>query len=306
MSNVPPRRGFTLVELLVVIAIIGILIALLLPAVQAAREAARRSQCNNNLKQFGVALQNYHDLRRRLPPDRWGGSAGNVYGPHCLLLPFMEQNNVFQLINFNVLWSDPLNAGVCATNIPIFLCPSDGKSPPAGWAGNNYFACEGSDTGMSNGVMYGQSNVTFADVRDGLSNTAAFSERLKGDWSNALVTENSDLFAPGTHPTTQDQAMLTCRALDITNLAYQGWSNSGAPWLAGTPSDFAGYQHVAPPGDRSCHYPPGNSSRPPNSFHPGGVNLLRCDGSVDFISKGIDINLWRALGSRAGSEAMSQ
>src|SRR3569623_1552604 len=218
----------------------------------------------------------------------------------------MEQNNVFQLIHFNVLWSDPLNAPVCAIPVPTFTCPSDGQTPPVGWAGNNYFGCEGSVLGMSNGVLYGQSGTQIADIRDGLSNTAAFSERLKGDWSNATITERSDLFAPGTHPTSPDDAMLQCRSLDITNLAYQGWSNSGAPWLAGTPDDFAGYQHVAPPGDRSCHFPPGASSRPPNSFHPGGVNLLRCDGSVAFIPQGINLDVWRALGSRAGGEAMNE
>ncbi|HVW36337.1 MAG TPA: DUF1559 domain-containing protein [Pirellulales bacterium] len=306
MVHAHRRPAFTLIELLVVIAIIGILIALLLPAVQAAREASRRSQCSNNLKQIGIGLQTYYDTCHHFPPSRWGGTAGKVYSTHPLLLPFIEQPNVYKLIDFTVLWSDPLNTQARATIVPTFLCPSDPQSQtPAGWAGNNYHGCEGSNLGMSNGVFYHTSGTRTAEILDGLSNTAAFSERLKGDWSNALVTPSSDMFKPGTNPANEDIAMNTCRALDVTNLAYQGWSNSGAPWLAGTPDDFVGYQHVAPPGDRGCHFPPGASSRPPNSAHPGGVNLLRCDGSGDFISQGIDILVWRALGSRAGFEAMN-
>ncbi|HET6882441.1 MAG TPA: DUF1559 domain-containing protein, partial [Pirellulales bacterium] len=125
------RKGFTLVELLVVIAIIGILIALLLPAVQAARESARRTQCNNNLKQFGVALHNYHDAFHRLPASDSGvwnasGSLTNTdISDHARLLPYMEQANVYQFVNFNVKWNDPLNVVAAATRVGTFMCPSD-------------------------------------------------------------------------------------------------------------------------------------------------------------------------------------
>src|SRR5688572_17681540 len=113
------RRGFTLVELLVVIAIIGILVALLLPAVQAARESARRMQCSNNLKQIGLGLHNYHDTIKCFPPGRWGGTGGKVWGPHSLILPFIEQGNAHALIDFSVFWDHPNNAAARAAKVPV-------------------------------------------------------------------------------------------------------------------------------------------------------------------------------------------
>jgi len=102
--------------------------------------------------------------------------------------------------------------------------------------------------------------------------------------------------------------MNICRAMDATNLANQQRSSSGAPWLAGSPDNIADYQHVAPPGDRSCGFPgaPNRSSWAANSFHPGGVNLTKCDGSVRFYPRTIDIQAWRAVGSRHGGEAVNE
>lgn len=301
------RKGFTLIELLVVIAIIGILVALLLPAVQAAREAARRTECANNLKQFGLALHTYHDSQKSFPPGRWGGAGGRVYGPHGLLLQYMEQSNVHQLINFRKFWDDPENAAARATTVATFLCPSDpqGSAPP-GWAGNNYQHNEGSDLAMSSGTFFHSSYIRMADIVDGTSQTAAFSERFKGDWSNAIATERSDMFSPGGSPATPDDAMKVCANLDYKNLAYQRFSNSGAPWLAGTADHFVGYQHISPPQSRSCHFPPGKSARSANSGHPGGVNLLACDGAVAFISKTIDLRIWRGMGTREGREVTNE
>src|SRR5262249_39363554 len=140
------RSGFTLIELLVVIAIIGILIALLLPAVQTAREAARRMQCTNNLKQIGLALHNYHDTVRAFPMGRDGGSS-SVQGR---IRPYTEQTSLFDAINFSVGWNTPPNTSVQAANVSAFLCPSDSLTDlPAGWAGNNYRASQGS------GVLWG-------------------------------------------------------------------------------------------------------------------------------------------------------
>jgi len=301
------RFGFTLVELLVVIAIIGILVALLLPAVQAAREASRRMSCSNNLKQFGLAVLNYHDTYKSFPPGRWGGSGGRVFSVHGLILPFMEQSNVRDLIDYTVFWDSPGNSAARAASIPVFLCPSDPQSvTPPGWAGTNYEPCEGSDTRMSNGVINHNSGIRLADITDGTSNTACFSERGLGDWSNAIATERTDIFWPGGVPTSEDDAVARCRSIDITNLSYQRFSNLGAPWLAGTADHFTGYLHVAPPGDRSCHFPPGQSSRGANSLHPGGVLLLRCDGSVGFVAKTINLTIWRGLGSRSGGEVVSE
>ena len=307
--NTYNRRGFTLIELLVVIAIIGILVGLLLPAVQTARESARRMQCSNNLKQIGIALHSYHDTFRRLPPGRWGGTGGKVWGPHSLILPFLEQSNVHSTIDFGSLWSSPSNAAARASSISTYLCPSDPQSVmPRGWAGTNYHGCEGNNPIQANGSFCHAGSMPimkFSDIVDGLSNTAAFCERLKGDWSNALITERSDIFAPGGSPQTADQAMAACRAF-TPSLSNQFQSNSGAPWLAGTADNFTGYLHIAPPGDRSCHFPPGSQMRTANSAHPGGVNLLRCDGSVNFSPRSTDLAVWRALGSRNEGEVFNE
>lgn len=308
MSRTRRASGFTLVELLVVIAIIGILVALLLPAVQAAREAARRTQCYNNLKQIGLALQNYHDTQGCFPPGRWGGVGGKVYGTHSLILRYMEQQIVFDTIDFSVTYDHVNNTVPRGTVIKTFLCPSDPQTaPPIGWAGNNYHGCESNnldkaEVNGANGVFSNRSGTKIADIVDGTSTTAMFSERLKGDWSNAIATEYSDLFRPPGSPVTADDGMLLCRNFDWRNLSNQNQSNSGAPWLAGNVDNFIGFQTAAPPGDRSCVFPPGKSSLAANSRHTNGVNLLRCDGSVDFVAKQIDLFIWRALGSKNGRE----
>ncbi|TWT36861.1 Type II secretion system protein G precursor [Posidoniimonas corsicana] len=303
MAHTPTRRGFTLVELLVVIAIIGILISLLLPAVQSAREAARRSQCENNLKQIGLAVQMYHDAKGWMPPSRWGGSGGRVFSAHSLLLPYLEAGNEYDRIDFEVFWDSPENEYARGMVVAEFLCPSDSQTSfPPGYAGTNYEPCEGSDTTMQNGVMYGHSDVRIGQITDGTSKTACFSERLLGDWSNALASEFRDVFTPGTHPTSADEAMTMCAEMDYTNLSFQRFSNIGAPWLAGTSDHVAGYQHVSPPNSRSCHFPPGHSARGASSAHPAGVCLLRCDGSVALIQSSVDLPAWRALGSRSGEE----
>ena len=321
------RQAFTLVELLVVIAIIGVLIALLLPAVQAAREAARRSQCNNNLKQFGIALHNYHDVFQKMPAadSYYVTSSGAVklddISHHARLLPYLEQLTVSQYVNFSVSWSDPLNSQAVPQRLKVFLCPSDSQNyVPAAYGPNNYYGNQGAQIlfggvpptnpsdpnfGMkpADGVFYSNSFLPFAEVRDGLSNTAAFSEKVTGDFNNGIATEKSDTFRPGTYPATPQQALNDCRAMNVTNLVMQGVSAVGAPWMRAYHSTTF-YYHIAPPNDRSCMYPPGRIMTTANSYHPGGVQLGLCDGSVRWVSDGVNIAAWWALGSRAGGEAM--
>jgi prepilin-type N-terminal cleavage/methylation domain-containing protein/prepilin-type processing-associated H-X9-DG protein len=373
------REAFTLVELLVVIAIIGILIALLLPAVQAAREAARRSQCTNNLKQLGLALHNYHDANNIMPficggtggdalvSGSWTASFGtyNCWGPGCtsayrlsgfvVLLPYMEQKAIYDKFannNFSpggwVNISDP-NAPVHDA-IPTFFCPSDGgarnydKNRPA----RNYMMSMGDWTMQHHdaerqvvnprgpfgtfrsprrpGQLY-----NFAAVVDGLSNTAAFSERVvgqniadvKGGFAQSAYVMPGATVLPGM----LGIVPLDCKTTGISGNRYVtpgGGDVTGRYWSDGS-SVASGFNTILPPNAPSCTAS-GYASQesrilaPPTSNHPGGVNVCMLDGSVRFISETIDTGnlslglvdggpsnygVWGALGSRAGGESIT-
>jgi prepilin-type N-terminal cleavage/methylation domain-containing protein/prepilin-type processing-associated H-X9-DG protein len=324
------QRGFTLIELLVVIAIIGVLIALLLPAVQAAREAARRAQCVNNLKQIGLAMHNYHDTINAVPLGRTlQAGSYRPFSQFARLLGYMEQKNVFDSINFSLSSYDPTNATAAATTVSSFLCPSDLQTQMPtgqilagfGWAGINYRGNEGmsvamwygvDDTGNvnngivspPNGVFHSDELIRLADLVDGTSNTAAFSEHVLGDFSNSIATDLSDTFQPGTHPLNSDEAYNQCLGVVVSNLAQQGYSNVGAPWTYGYHSTTS-YWHSGPPNSRSCMFPPSRISTTANSRHPGGVNVTLADGSVRFVKNTVNVKTWRALGTRNQGEVIS-
>ena len=314
MNRPRSRRAFTLIELLVVIAIIAVLIALLLPAVQQAREAARRTQCKNNLKQLGLALHNYHDNFKGFPM----GKNSPSISMHPRILPFIDQAPLYNTIDFNVSATHANNAAALATNITAFRCPSDpDKLPLLAGGRNNYYTNTG--TGilndlpstvvgngnyglpMPNGVFYSKSFTRMGHISDGTSNTAMMSERRLGDGSNGLITPETDTFQPGTYPNTTTDARDQCRAANITTVATQGKSNGGVPWLSPDHTTTY-YYHTLGPNDRSCMYPPGRIATTANSMHTGGVHLLLCDGSVRFVSSSVDINTWQAIGTREGGE----
>jgi prepilin-type N-terminal cleavage/methylation domain-containing protein len=308
------RPGFTLVELLVVIAIIGVLVALLLPAVQAAREAARRIRCGNNMKQMGLALHNYHDTYLAIPIADVNGTSTPV-SAHARLLPFLEQNNVFALVDFTVPYNHANNLAARNTIVPTFICPSDPSQLPTAVGGrNNYYWNAGNgvvmyDSGAtgqppSNGLVYHSKLFRFADIIDGLSGTAAFAEKLTGDGSNG-ISSKTDTFQPGTYPNNADEAMQQCNAVNVTDLSKQGYSNVGGPWLQQYHSTNQ-YNHVLPPNGRSCMYPPGRIATTSNSQHPGGVQITLCDGSVRFVSATINLATWRNLGSINGGETIGE
>ena len=317
MSSI--RKAFTLVELLVVIAIIGVLVALILPAVQAAREASRKAQCLNNLRQIGIGLQTYHAAYQKFPSANTSGAVFGGLSIHTRLLPNLERIDLFNKVDFSQPYNAPQNDFVRSAYVPVFNCPSDGAiSLPKLLGGtNSYYANQGTGilfglpTGVPgdpnaempipNGVFFRDSAVTFGMIKDGASNTAAFSEKRIGDGNNGISSPLSDTYRPGTFPTTADEAYKQCMACDINDLSKQGVSNVGAPWIWGYHSTTI-YFHVAPPNTRSCMFPPGRIMTTASSWHGNGVNVAMCDGSQRWVSNGVDVAVWRALGTREEQE----
>jgi prepilin-type N-terminal cleavage/methylation domain-containing protein len=345
------RRGFTLIELLVVIAIIGVLIALLLPAVQQAREAARRIQCVNNLKQIGIALHNYHDTAGSLPFGQ-GGFGWNDWNPQTFLLPYIEQTAVYNTINFCTTCNSAnpgqaLNTTSQRMQVSGYLCPSDTNRLTSVYGHVNYAANAGSNLQFfGNGFngLFGwayrpidtswanrsSNTVNFRDITDGLSNTVAFSEKVKGVGGNNRgiadpLKPTSKIFELTTGTSTAADFGTTfaqvfayqnnCRA----NINPDRASPTGAPtadtramgdhWWSGHP--YAGrYNHVMPPNTFACLYAingitNGNGAMPPSSRHPGIVNALMADGTVRSVKSSIALQIWWAIGSRNGGEVVS-
>jgi prepilin-type N-terminal cleavage/methylation domain-containing protein/prepilin-type processing-associated H-X9-DG protein len=300
-SNFASRSAFTLIELLVVIAIIAILIGLLLPAVQKARESASRVKCLNNLKQIGVALHNYVGTTGVLP----AGSDQLGFSAHAYLLPYLEQNVLYNQINFTVKPSNAANSVPYGTSISLFLCPSDPTaSVPVGDGGNSYVWNYGSSLQWASNAASGAfvfGNVTFklTDISDGTSNTAAFSERLKGNFNNANRNPLTTLYQCPGSPTTPAQAVADAALLNPYT-ANVFMSDMGQVWIQA--SNYTAYQHVTPPNTYQCAWPPANCGMGASSAHSGGVNLLLCDGSARFVANGISISSWQNLGTRAGDD----
>ena len=276
------RGGFTLVELLVVIAIIGILVGLLLPAVQAAREAARRMSCSNNLKQLGLACHNYESTHKTLSRlsttglTDWGYDQNwNGFSPHTGLLPYIEQGPLYSQVYFENHRTYPHYQGhpwqgdiaappgksmtakqVFATKIPGLKCPSDKKYPDAAYPGNNYAYSAGTNLGWyvspgnKNGFWKRDLDVAFGDVTDGLSNTIMIGEFVKGDADGSTFTNFGDIARGLAFPTTAQknwtQADLT--AFAVTTLAGGGnhVSGAGSHWIGPGMYNTA-FNTLAPP-----------------------------------------------------------
>ncbi|MBN1589601.1 MAG: DUF1559 domain-containing protein [Pirellulales bacterium] len=330
-------HGFTLVELLVVIAIIGILIAMLLPAVQAAREAARRMKCANNLHNLAIASLNYESSFHCFATARIraGGSVAQqcVWSTQARIIRFLEGNTVAQFIDFE-RYPNPDNSPARFETVSTFLCPSDFNRlkdatwhPHSSWGKNNYKVCTGNEVGIwssdmgveqANGVFVTNLFVSLNDVTDGTSKTAMISEAKLGDGDPNHIEIPGDWFRISTSNRTKDAVYQACMSVaPATGTSSQG-SQSGQNWVWGN-YNTTRYNHVMGPNDKSCVRASGTidfssgwsavndngGATTASSWHPDGVNLALVDGSVRFVSDRIDINIWWALGSCDGQEVIS-
>jgi prepilin-type N-terminal cleavage/methylation domain-containing protein/prepilin-type processing-associated H-X9-DG protein len=362
------RRAFTLIELLVVIAIVAVLTALFLPAVQAAREAARRAQCANNLKQIGIAMHNYQSIMNTFPvgflfpsvPNAGGSNAQGIPDLHwrwsvlAQLSPYLEQVVVCNAINFN--WPIapgvgatgpyagfpaykpfPMNTTAMVTKIGLFLCPCDGATGQATlpdgvttFGPSNYHFCTGDgqpgsghvgDAGdptngasPADGAFILGSPQSAATIIDGMSNTVAGSEQLIGPASGTITTTAG----PAPQPPDVRRAAVYVSTVPLPDNgpasgcdnAIAGWRlDKGYAWWDG---DYRSslYNHYLTPNSKTydCwqssppHDPAIKAAR---SNHPGGVNILYCDGHVIFAKDSANLSTWRALGTRNGGEVIS-
>jgi prepilin-type N-terminal cleavage/methylation domain-containing protein/prepilin-type processing-associated H-X9-DG protein len=331
------RRGFTLIELLVVIAIIGVLIALLLPAVQAAREAARRAQCVNNLKQLGLAIQNYHDIHGSLPPTALNSSVTVTpdFSMKARLLPFLEQVPAYNALNSAALYNDPMNFSIRILQLSAFLCPSDGNIPNgtttvAGISArpgyhsypNNIGTFATNNQNSYDGPAY-EMNANFggtirlADITDGTSNTAIFSEYIRGQnipAADGLFQIYKDTLDLTSTQAPLKQLMTNCSNVPTvasgTPLTASDQYQKGADWLNQNCGKGGGYSHIMTPNVKSCYFSNTNASKTftmvsASSKHPGGVNVAFLDGTVRFVKNTVNAPTWWAIATRSGGEVIS-
>jgi len=298
------RRGITLVEVIVVITIIGVLAALVAIAVQSAREASRRIQCMANLRQLGLALQNYQGTFEVYP----AGQGAASQSPFVAILPYLEQKPLFDSINFSLgLTSIVEHRTIYATSLSILLCPSD-VSPimPAmtNYAGNlgDHASMKGSDNGvfLSNDTIH----TSVADIFDGTSHTSAFTEWLLADGLGTNPSRNSYLEAPPDPDESYGSFVDRCRS--VRQMRRNTGGIRGWKWFEGRWESTL-YDHGLPVNSPSCtrwttDYEKSLRAIPAGSQHPGGVNSLFLDGHVQFIKSGMNLTMWKALGTRSGGE----
>ena len=326
------RQGFTLIELLVVIAIIGVLIAMLLPAVQAARESARRTSCANHLKQLALAVQNYHDTFRQMPPstivDRSVTATGNnsAWGVHGRILHYLEQGNLYERVDVTQPWDNQME--IDEMLVPGYQCPSDlyrsdlrdtGSARPNlyptsyGFNFGTWFVYDPATGKKGDGVFFPNSTLKFGQITDGLSNTMLASEVRS--WTAYMRNGG-----PGnvTRPDTVEQAIpifQTGAKFKITGhtewidgrVHHTGFTatllpNSRVPLTIGGREydcDYNSWQE----GKNGINGSPTYAAITARSYHPSIVQAAMIDGSVQVISEDVDLKIWRAMATRKGKES---
>jgi prepilin-type N-terminal cleavage/methylation domain-containing protein len=331
-SAMRTRPAFTLVELLVVIAISGVLIALLLPAVQSAREAARRMECASHLRQIGIAMHGYISHHGRLPA--LGSTSQWAFSAQSRVLPYVEESNLRELVDFNqplMLGTggrqtiNPIQASAAATRVPLFLCPSDTEralfAANGGiWGGTSYAVNVGSGTGTNydaslphDGLFWYDHGLGLEEIDDGTSNTVLMTEILVGSGADQRPSPStlpreyadiSDTHRPASPGLARGGSVVRNPYLATLSDGATRWSGRrGMSWLWGREfcSGVTGY---LPPNQRtpdvSGH---GRGWFLARSLHPRGVNALRVDGSVRFVLESIDVAVWRGSFTRNGGEA---
>jgi prepilin-type N-terminal cleavage/methylation domain-containing protein/prepilin-type processing-associated H-X9-DG protein len=334
--KVTPGRGFTLIELLVVIAIIGLLIALLLPAVQSAREAGRRTQCINNIKQLGLAVHQYVDSIGVLPPTMVLAGSGtkvawsNGWSVQMRILPAIGQGPAYNAINFSVAYQQHENTTVTGLVIATFLCPSEANQQPTshqtfgdvgvnnyGWCMGDWFVW-GSFGGPSpNRSAFGPNQSrTWADFTDGLSQTMLLAEvksyqpYLRDCGGLSKINDPSSVPTPDANPTqvVPEYAGGSCT---LKPDGHAEWVDGGVHHTgfttAWTPNKVTGGTpgpDLDINGQREKVGGPTFAAITARSYHPGGVNILLGDGSVRFVKTTINGATWRALGTVGGGEVI--
>lgn len=324
------RSGFTLIELLVSIAIIAILVSLLLPAVQKAREAARRTQCLNNLKQIGLAVHNYEESFKKLPPGYIHevgttlASGNGSYSIHARLLPYLELDNLERLIDFDLPWDHPDNLIVASYRIGVYQCPTEVRDEKRISSGREYyphnygfnfgtwFIWDPESNKGGDGLFYPNSKVKMSDIKDGLTNTILATE-VKA--YNSYLRDEGTGWTPET-PATADQLATLA---DGAQSDSSKWKQTGhTEWTDGR-VHHSGFTTVFTPNtvvsfidsSNQVHDMDYNSQREgksltnptyaaitARSYHSGLVNSVQMDGSARIISENINLEIWRALATR--------